>query len=66
MDIDDSYTGDNDSESLKTKVAGKDCISTKFQLNENERLNGVIKVVINVVLGGARIAFIKIKFYTFE
>ena len=45
MDIDDSYTGDNDSESLKTKVARNDCISTKFQLNENERLNGVIKVV---------------------
>ena len=31
--------------SLKTKVVGSDCISTKFQLNENERLNGVIKVV---------------------
>jgi len=36
IDIDDGYTADNESESLKTKVVGNDCISTQFQPNDKQ------------------------------
>jgi hypothetical protein len=36
MDIDDSYTADNEGESLKTKVVGNHCISTQIQPNDKQ------------------------------
>ena len=36
MDIDDSYTADNEGESLKTKVVGNHCISIQIQPNDKQ------------------------------